>query len=137
MSPLWPGAGGSLWPEADRLGVGGVPAGVTVIVRRRPMVTKPGSTKPSLGSWEQAVDHEEHAVGLDRTGSTTLSTEGGDDELQTSTLWGPTHADIQRGDRVIFPNGTVVTVEGIPNREPNVINGWQPPMSVSVKVTHG
>ena len=137
MSPLWPSPEQALWPEADMLGAGGVPAGTKVTVRRRPSVTRPGSTRPTLGSWEQATDHTVAGVGLDRTSSTTLSNEGGDDELESATLWGPTAADIVRGDRVIFPNGIVVTVVSIPNRQPNMINGWRPPMSCRVEVTHG
>lgn len=137
MSPLWPAAAGALWPEADMLGAGGVPAGTKVLVRRRPLVSKPGASRPSYGPWDQATEHEVAGVGLDRTSSSTISTEGGDDELEVATLWGPTRGDIERGDRVVFPNGIIVTVESIPNRQPNMINGWQPPMSARVKVTHG
>lgn len=137
MSPLWPAPEEALWPDADMLGAGGVPAGVEVIVRRRPMVTRPGSSKPVVGPWEQAEDHTVKGVGLDRTSSTDLSDEGGDDALESATLWGPTKADIERGDRVIFPSGIIVTVVSIPNRQPNMINGWRPPMSARVEVTHG
>ena len=137
MSPLWPAREAALWPEADMIGAGGVPAGVEVIVRRRPMVTRPGSTKPTPGPWEQATERRVAGVGLDRTSSTTLQDEGGDDALEVATLWGPNAADIERGDRVIFPNGIIVTVESVPNRQPNTINGWRPPMSCRVKVSHG
>lgn len=137
MSPLWPTTG-ALWPAADRLGVGGVPNGEEVVVKRRPMIRKPGSTQLSPGSWEQAEEHTVSGVGLDRTVSSTLVADSGDDEQLTSTIWGPTQADIQRGDRVVFPSsGIEVLVTGIPNRQPNMINGWQPPMSVSAKVTNG
>lgn len=136
MSPLW-GRAAPIWPKAATVGANGVPSGVTVKVRRREITSRPGSTTPTFGPWSSATEHEVEGVGLDRTGSSALIGESGDDELQTSTLWAPTGADIVLGDRVIYPSGVIVTVDGIPNREPNMINGWLPPMSVPVKVTYG
>lgn len=119
------------------LGAGGVPAGTKVRVRRRQLVSLPGATRPNYGPWSSATEHEVEGVGLDRTSSTELVGDGGSDELESATLWGPTSADIERGDRVYFPDGFVATVVSIPNRQPNMINGWRPPMSCRVEVTYG
>lgn len=137
MSPLWPASESALWPEADKLGAGGVPDGVEVIVRRRPTVSRPGSSLPSFGSWSQASEHTVGGVGLDRTSSVQIANEGGDSQLESAVIWGPTMADIEYGDRIIFPTGAIVTVVSIPNRQANMINGWRPPMSARVEVTHG
>lgn len=137
MSSLWPRPQGALWPGADRLGIGGVPNGVQVRVQRRQLLTVPGSTRPQLGDWASAKEHKVDGVGLDRTSSSAEVDVSGDDETETATIWAPTMADIERGDRVIFQTGEKVTVVSIPNRQPNMINGWQPPMSARVSVTYG
>lgn len=129
--PLWPSAGGR------RFGVDGVPAGVRVRVSRRPVISRPGSTESMLGSWTQATVHEVDGVATDRMVASVIQGDSGDTSLQTSTLFGPALADIRDGDRVTFPDGTIVEVNGIPSREPNMLNGWMPPMSVPVRVTHG
>lgn len=136
MTPLWPGSG-PLWPGAGQIGVGGVPAGVKVRVRRRQVTSRPDATRPSLGPWATATEHDVEGVGLDRTSSTVIGNQAGDDTALRSTVWAPTDADIRDGDRITFPTGTIVEVDGIPNREPNMINGWSPPMSVPVRVTYG
>lgn len=136
MTPLWPTAP-QLWAAAQRFGEDGVPAGETVIVRRRPRVTRPGSTVETVGDWRDAVEFTVDGVGLDRMTSGDIVSETGAAVLQTGTIFGPTAADIEKGDRVIFPSGVIVEVDGIPNRQPNMINGWKPPMTVTVKVTHG
>lgn len=136
MTPLWPDSP-RLWNAAQRFGEDGVPAGVTVIVRRRPRVTRPGSTVETVGDWKDADEHEVEGVGLDTTVSTPLVDDTGAGALQSAMIYGPTFADIEKGDRVIFPDGVIVEVEGIPNRQPNMINGWKPAMRAPVKVTHG
>lgn len=136
MTPLWP-TPGRLWGAAQRFGEDGVPAGETVTVRRRPRVTRPGSTVETVGDWKDATSHEVEGVALDRMASTEIPADTGSPVAQMTTLFGPTDGDIEKGDRVIFSNGVIVEVEGVPNRQPNMINGWRPPMTVSVRVTHG
>lgn len=126
-----------LWPAEKAFGPAGVPAGETVTVLRRPMVTRPGSTKPVLGGWPEAEAHEVSGVGLDRTQSTTLAGDAGDGELQTGVIFGPANADIRNGDRITFPDGVIVEVDGIPDRSKNFFTSWRPPMSVPVQVTYG
>lgn len=136
MTPLWPTAP-RLWPAAQRFGEDGVPAGETVTVQRRPRVTRPGSTVPTLGSWDDATEFTVDGVGLDRMTSSDLVGDTGQPVVQNATIFGPTEADIAKGDRIVFASGVVVEIDGIPNRQPNMINGWKPPMTVTVKVTHG
>lgn len=136
MTPLWPGAP-RLWSAAQRFGEDGVPGGEIVSVRRRPRVTRPGSTVESVGEWSDAGEHEVEGVGLDRMVSSDLVSDTGEPVVQRATIFGPTDGDIEKGDRVYFSNGVIVEVDGVPNRQPNMINGWRPPMTVSVKVTHG
>lgn len=126
-----------LWPAEKAFGPAGVPKGERVTVSRRPMVTRPGSTQPVLGSWSEAESHEVDGVGLDRTQSTTLPGESGDGEKQTGLIFGPADADIRNGDRIVFPNGVIVEVDGIPDRSKNFFTAWRPPMSVPVEVTYG
>lgn len=127
-----------LWPAQRAFGEAGVPAGVTVLVSRRPLVARPGSGVKALGAWEDAEDHEVDGVGLDRTTTANMQADApGESRTQSGTLFGPADADIRQGDRVTFPNGVRVEVEGIPDRSTNLFTGWRPPMSVTVKVTHG
>lgn len=126
-----------LWAEHRHFGAAGVPAGVAVTVLRRQPLARPGSGVTTLGPWKDAKEHEVSGVGLDRTLSSTIVGDHGDSEQQTATLFGPAEADIQRGDRVTFPDGVIVEVSGIPDRSASMFTGWRPPMSVQVKVTHG
>lgn len=126
----WAGGGGVV-------GAAGVPGGVTVKVLRRPRIRREGSTQETLGSWAQAEEHEVEGVGLDRMVSQVVTGDAGDVTAQSSTVYAPAAADIRNGDRIIFPSGVKVEVTGEPNREPNMINGWQPPMSVPAEVTRG
>lgn len=136
MSSLW-GKPDALWPGVQRFGEDGVPAGQTVRVRRRPRISKPGSTVETVGSWADAEEFTVDGVGLDRMVATELAADTGSPAIQVATIYGPTQADIHKGDRVYFPDGVIVSVDGVPNRQPNMINGWSPPMSVLVSVTHG
>lgn len=127
-----------LWPSQKAFGEHGVPAGSKVVVRRRQLVARPGSGVLQLGPWADAKNHEVEGVGLDRTSSaTTQGEQVGDSRTQYATIFCPWEADIEAGDKITFPDGVVVMVEGIPDRSRHLITGWRPPMSVSVQVTHG
>lgn len=128
----------ALWATQKAFGEAGVPAGVKVAVWRRQRVVRPGSGVETLGPWSEALKHEVDGVGLDRTTSTNVQgDQPGEQTTQYATLFGPTAADIQQGDKIEFPDGVVVIVEGIPDRSTNLFTGWRPPMSVTVQVTHG
>lgn len=127
-----------LWPTQKAFGEHGVPAGDTVAVRRRQLVSRPGSGVESFGPWSSAREHSVSGVGLDRTNTIADAAEApGTSRTQFATIFGPADADIQAGDEVRFPSGVVVLVEGIPDRSKNMFTGWRPPMSVNVRITHG
>lgn len=129
MTPLWAGE--------KAFGAAGVPQGELVTVKRRKYGARPGSTVAQLGPWAEAATHQVAGVGLDRTQSNPLIGDSGDSDVVSALIFCPANADILNGDRVEFPGGVIVEVEGIPDRSKNFFTGWRPPMTVTVKVTHG
>lgn len=127
----------ALFATSKAFGEDGVPGGYTVTVVRRRLKPRPGSGEPALGPWSEADSHSVDNVGLDRSTSSDVDNGNGDSFLQRAKVFAPADADIEQGDRIVFPFGTEVTVDGIPDRSRSMFTRWRPPMSVDVMVTHG